>query len=126
MVLENNKLHHQLRLAADLIPNLVDKRALLTPDHTFAEYPVSAHTYDQGFRKISYTHLANAVNGVAWWLHRTLGPSQVFETLAYIGPNDIRYPALILGAVKAGYAVRVLELKADEAIDRRLRVGRYS
>lgn len=110
MALDDDKHHHQLRLAADLVPNLVDKRAVLTPDHVYAEYPVSAHSYDQGFRKITYTLLANAVNGVAWWLHQTLGPSQVFETLTYIGPNDIRYPALILGAVKAGYVVRTPEL----------------
>ncbi|KAL8722725.1 MAG: hypothetical protein Q9225_000837 [Loekoesia sp. 1 TL-2023] len=105
MALRDGEYSHQLRLAADLIPNLVDKRATLTPDHTFAEYPNSPDDYDQGFKKISYTHLANAVNGIAWWLYRTLGPSQVFETLAYIGPNDMRYPALILGAVKVGYTI---------------------
>lgn len=96
----------QVRLAADLIPNLVDKRAALTPHNVYAEYPNSPLTYDLGYRSFRFTDLANAVNGIAWWLHRTLGPSHTFETLAYIGPNDIRYPAIILGAVKAGYAVR--------------------
>ncbi|KAL8994171.1 MAG: hypothetical protein Q9169_005790 [Polycauliona sp. 2 TL-2023] len=92
-------------LSDDLIPNLVDKRAELTPNHTYAEYPVSPHSYDQGFRSITYHDLANAINGIASWLRQTLGSSQTLETLAYIGPNDLRYPALILGAVKAGYAV---------------------
>ena len=96
----------QVRLAADLIPNLVDKRAALTPHNVYAEYPISPYTYDLGYRSFLFTDLANAVNGIAWWLHQTLGPSHTFETLAYIGPNDIRYPAIILGAVKAGYAVR--------------------
>ncbi|CAL8579337.1 hypothetical protein XPA_005087 [Xanthoria parietina] len=95
----------QVRLAADLIPNLVDKRAALTPHNVYAEYPNSPLTYDLGYRSFRFTDLANAVNGIAWWLHRTLGPSHTFETLAYIGPNDIRYPAIILGAVKAGYAI---------------------
>lgn len=117
---------HQLHLAIDLVPNLVDKRALLTPDHVYAEYPISAHSYDQGFRKITYNHLANAVNGVAWWLHRTLGPSRIFETLAYIGPNDIRYPAIILGAVKAGYVVRTRALEAVDIVAKRLQLVRYS
>lgn len=98
--------HPQVRLTADLIPTLVDKRAALTPHNVYAEYPFSPHTYDQGYRRILFTDLANAVNGIAWWLHQTLGPSHNFETLAYIGPNDIRYPAIILGAVKAGYTVR--------------------
>ncbi|KAI4284166.1 MAG: hypothetical protein L6R38_001622 [Xanthoria sp. 2 TBL-2021] len=97
--------HPQVRLTADLIPTLVDKRAALTPHNVYAEYPFSPHTYDQGYRRILFTDLANAVNGIAWWLHQTLGPSHNFETLAYIGPNDIRYPAIILGAVKAGYTI---------------------
>ena len=33
---------------------------------------------------------------------------QTFETLAYIGPNDLRYNVLILGAVKAGYKVSLM------------------
>ncbi|KAL8677234.1 MAG: hypothetical protein Q9186_006327 [Xanthomendoza sp. 1 TL-2023] len=101
----SNSTRCQLHLSDDLIPNLVDKRAELMPDQIYAEYPVSPHSYDQGFRSITYHDFANAVNGIAWWLHQTLGSSQAFETLAYIGPNDLRYPAIILGAVKAGYAI---------------------
>ena len=49
--------------------------------------------------------LANAINGVAWWMQQSLGPAINFETLAYFGPWDIRYILLLLGAVKAGYKV---------------------
>ncbi|CAD6582894.1 MAG: hypothetical protein ASARMPRED_001098 [Alectoria sarmentosa] len=92
-----------LQFTGDLVPHLVDKRAALTPDTVYSEYPVSTLTYDEGYRKITYRDFANAINGAARWLVDTLGPGKDFETLAYIGPNDIRYPALILGAVKAGY-----------------------
>ena len=92
-------------LSEILLPHLVEDRARTNPDAVYAEYPVSSSSYDQGFRKITYADLANAINGVAWWLHHTLGPCQDFEVLAYIGPNDLRYPALVLGAVKAGYVV---------------------
>ena len=95
------------QFTGDLVPHLVDKRAALTPDNIYSEYPVSTLTYDDGYRRITYRDLANAINGVAGWLVDTLGPGRNFETLAYIGPNDIRYPALILGAVKAGYKVRL-------------------
>ncbi len=122
----NDQYQHRLRLGADLIPKLVEKRALLTPDDVYAEYPVSAHSYDRGFRKITYSNLANAVNGIAWWLHRTLGPSRDFETLAYIGPNDIRYPAIILGAVKAGYVVCIRTLGFEEAGAKRSWFIRFS
>ena len=91
----------------DLVPHLVDKRAALTPDTLYSEYPVSTLTYNDGYRKVTYRDFANAINGAAQWLLDNLGPGKDFETLAYIGPNDIRYPALILGAVKAGYKVRL-------------------
>lgn len=87
------------------MPNLVDKRASSTPDAIYAKYPVSTLTYDKGYRTITYRGFANAVNGAARWLVDILGHGENFETLAYIGPNDLRYPAFILGAVKAGYKV---------------------
>ena len=92
--------------AMTLIPDVVDQRARNEPESLYAEYPISATSYQEGYRKITYRDFANAINGVAWWLHKTLGPGKDCEPLAYIGPNDLRYPALVLGAVKAGYAVR--------------------
>jgi len=92
-------------IKTDLVPNMVDHLAKFKPDRLYAEYPVSPLSYDEGYRKITYSDLANAVNGVAWWLSRTLGHGKEHEVLAYVGPNDLRYPALILGAVKAGYTV---------------------
>ena len=89
----------------DFVPNLVDKRAELTPDAIYSEYPVSTSSYDEGYRQITYKDFANAINGAARWLVDTLGPGKDFETLAYIGPNDVRHPSLILAAVKAGYKV---------------------
>lgn len=86
----------------ELVPTLVDRLAEVKPNSLYAEYPVSTLTYEEGYRRITYRDLANAVNGVAWWLQEALGPGKDFEILAYIGPNDLRYPALILGAVKAG------------------------
>ena len=88
-----------------LIPNIVDRRAQTDPEALYAEYPVSTASYKEGYSKINYHAFANAVNGVAWWLCDTMGQGNNSETLAYIGPNDLRYPALVLGAVKAGYTV---------------------
>ncbi|APA15728.1 hypothetical protein sscle_15g104980 [Sclerotinia sclerotiorum 1980 UF-70] len=89
----------------ELVPKIVDNIAEVDPDALYAEYPVSTVTYDQGYRKITFADFANAVNCVAWWLHETLGPGKGSEVLAYIGPNDLRYPALMLGAAKAGYLI---------------------
>lgn len=87
-----------------LIPNLVDHYADTKPDAIYAEYPVDPMSYDEGYKAITYKALANAINGVAHWLTKGLGPGHG-EILAYLGPNDLRYPALVLGAVKAGYCV---------------------
>lgn len=88
----------------ELLPHIVDHYAKFKPDQLYAEYPRSPTSYDEGFRPITYRAFANAINGIAWWLTETLGQGYG-EPLAYIGPNDLRYPALVLGAVKAGYCM---------------------
>ena len=88
-----------------LLNHIVDCVATTQPQALYAEFPISATSYDHGFMKITYGKLANAINRVAWCLADNLGPSQNYETLAYIGLNDLTYPATVLGAVKAGYKV---------------------
>lgn len=87
-----------------LLPNLVDHYVKTKPDAIYAEYPVNPTSYDQGYRKITYKALGNAINGLAQFLVESLGPGNG-EVLAYVGPNDLRYPGLVLGALKAGYCV---------------------
>ncbi|GLA30077.1 putative NRPS-like protein biosynthetic cluster [Aspergillus niger] len=89
---------------SELLPNIFDHYAQVKPDAIYAEYPVDPMTYEKGYRPLTYKAFANAINGVAGWLTKTLGPG-TGETLAYLGPNDLRYPALVLGAVKAGYCM---------------------
>lgn len=91
----------------DTLTNIVDFTARKTPQALYAEFPISPTSYDAGYRKVNYKTFANAINGTAWYLHETLGPGNDFETLAYIGPNDMRYNVFALGAVKAGYKVRI-------------------
>ncbi|KAI9927529.1 hypothetical protein MW887_003147 [Aspergillus wentii] len=87
-----------------LIPHIIDHYAQVRPDAVYAEYPVSPTSFDNGYRPITFKALANAVNGIAWWLKETLGQGNG-EVLAYVGGNDLRYPALVLGAIKAGYCM---------------------
>ena len=94
-----------IRHAKRLLVRILDYLAAEQPQSLYGEFPRSPTTYEDGFRQLTYKTFANAVNGIAWWLHRNLGPGKGFETLAYIGPNDIRYPALVLGSNKAGYKV---------------------
>ncbi|GKZ26995.1 putative NRPS-like protein biosynthetic cluster [Aspergillus brasiliensis] len=84
---------------------ILDHYARLRPDAIFAEYPHSPSTYSQGYRKITYLDLANAVNGAAKWLIDNIGIGDGSTKLAYIGPNDVRYSVLTLAAIKAGYSM---------------------
>ncbi|KAJ0426802.1 acetyl-CoA synthetase-like protein [Aspergillus carlsbadensis] len=89
---------------AQLLPHIIDNYAAVKPDAIYAEYTVSPTSYENGYRPITFKAFANAINGIAHWLVEQLGPGNG-EILAYLGPNDLRYPALVLGAVKAGYCM---------------------
>ena len=88
-----------------LLNHIVDGTAKIRPSAVYAEVPRSSDSYEQGYRSVTYRAFANAINGVAWWLHDKLGSGQNHQTLAYLGPNDLSYVIMILGAVKAGYKV---------------------
>ncbi|KAJ5263339.1 NRPS-like enzyme [Penicillium angulare] len=85
-------------------PTLIDHYVKTKPDAIYAEYPINPTSYDEGYRKITYKSFGNAVNGLAKFLVESLGPGNG-EVLAYVGPNDIRYPALVVGALKSGYCM---------------------
>ena len=94
------------RRSLDLVPHILDYLADSQPDGLFAEYPLSSTSYEEGYHSITYGAFANTVNGLAHWIKDTLGePRKENEVIAYIGPNDLRYPALVLAAVKVGYIV---------------------
>ncbi|KAA6414504.1 MAG: hypothetical protein FRX48_01253 [Lasallia pustulata] len=86
-----------------LIPSTIDHIAEVNPSKVFGSLPVSNTDLEAGFKDLTYGQVANAINGVAWWLERELGRSHSYETLAYLAPNDFRYPIFAVAAVKAGY-----------------------
>ena len=87
-----------------ILPNVVDRLASTEPEALYAQYPKSPLTYEEGYQNVTYHDLSDAVDNLAVFLQGHLGIGNG-EILPYIGPNDLRYPALILAAVKAGYAV---------------------
>lgn len=87
-----------------LLPNVVDNLASSDPTRTFASIPLSYNLQD-GFRDITYKEFARAIDRCAWWMEESLGGSQTFETLNYVGPQDLRYAMLLFAAIKTGYQV---------------------
>ena len=89
-----------------LLNNIVDGMASTRPWAIYAEVPRASDTYEVGYRTVTYGRLASAINGVAWYLKEKLGQSMDHQTLSYIGPNDLAYVMMVLGACKAGFKVR--------------------
>jgi len=69
-----------------LLPQLVDDVARSNPDRIVYSVALSADI-SRGFRDITARGFADAVNKTSWWLHKTLGKSDKFATIAYIGPR---------------------------------------
>lgn len=90
-----------------LIASLIDSYAVEDPDRAYASIPMDDNDLAKGFRDVSYKEFANAINHAAHWLQENVGGvvPGVFETLAYAGPKDLRYPILAVAAVKCGRKV---------------------
>ncbi|KAF7861799.1 hypothetical protein EAF04_007682 [Stromatinia cepivora] len=85
-----------------LLPIVVDELATSDPNRVFASIPTSKSLED-GFRDINFAQLSKAINRCAWWIEENLGCSKTFETLNYVGPEDLRYIILLFAAIKTGY-----------------------
>ncbi|KAK4164744.1 putative dehydrogenase [Cladorrhinum sp. PSN259] len=92
-----------------LIPHIIDERAIISPDREWVTIPKSSEPKD-GWRKVTYKQAANAINRVAHKLVETTGKPEPgsFPTVAFIGPNDVRYIIFVMGAVKAGYKAMLI------------------
>jgi acyl-CoA synthetase (AMP-forming)/AMP-acid ligase II len=88
-----------------LIVNLVDEVAAVDPSRPFVFVPRSSEPKD-GWKPVTYREISNAVNHVAHDVTDKVKKKlqqELFPTLAYIGPNDVRYLIFMLGCVKAGF-----------------------
>ncbi|KAG8533588.1 uncharacterized protein KY384_001328 [Bacidia gigantensis] len=94
--------HTEPHYGSRLLPQVVDELAESNPSRVYAIYPFTSDL-SKGFRHVTMGELAQAVNKVAFWLDDTTGRSTTFETIAYMGPSDIRYTIFFLAAIKCGY-----------------------
>ncbi|KAI0868670.1 acetyl-CoA synthetase-like protein [Hypoxylon argillaceum] len=85
-----------------LIHLIPDELAQAVPDHPLFSFSETENPRD-GFTDVSARCFAHAINKTAWWLAEKLGQPSDFETVAYIGSNDIRYLLLMFAAIKVGY-----------------------
>lgn len=83
----------------------VDEYAETLPTQRYALHARGPEVSD-GFQEITFKDLARAVNYMSWWIESAIGPAQSFETLAYMGSDDIRYFVFMLACQKTGYQVK--------------------
>ncbi|KAI0173508.1 hypothetical protein GGR52DRAFT_580130 [Hypoxylon sp. FL1284] len=87
------------------LPQIVDKLAGESPGLICGIWPVEQASYLSGVREITYADLSNIVNGLAWWLSKSVGHDQHEGILAYFGPNDVRFTAMVLATMKTGHGL---------------------
>ncbi|KAK3492004.1 uncharacterized protein B0T23DRAFT_404154 [Neurospora hispaniola] len=87
-----------------LILDIIKERAHNEPNREWVSVPRSSDPKD-GWKILTYLDAYNGINRIAHKLTRVCGAAAPgsFPTVAYIGPNDVRYLVFALGAVKAGY-----------------------
>ncbi|KAF9770435.1 hypothetical protein IL306_012028 [Fusarium sp. DS 682] len=86
-----------------VLVNLIDDIASKDPDRVFTYTPSSCNIQD-GWKPVTYLQLAKAVDYLAHDISKTINKTKgdEFPTVAYIGPSDWRYTAILLACVKAG------------------------
>ncbi|KAK7430449.1 hypothetical protein QQZ08_002968 [Neonectria magnoliae] len=92
-----------------LMINIVDNISGSDPSRPFVFIPRTSNPND-GCEPVTYGQLSQAVDSVAWQIQKTYGPGfqHRIRQIAYIGANDVRYPIIVLGCVKAGYQAFLL------------------
>lgn len=93
-----------------LMPVVVDQVAREQPDLPYALIPLTENVKD-GFKPVTFSEIANAVNRLAAWISTNIGTSSHFDTIAYMGLSDLRYVVVFLAAVKCGYKVLLPSLR---------------
>lgn len=91
-----------------LLLSLIDERARQEPNSAWLSMPVDEHELSRGYKEVTYSQFANAVNHAVHWLIENLpASSEPFQSFAYAGPRDLRYPILAVAAGKLEKVVSV-------------------
>ena len=85
---------------------VVDRLAAEVPHDVWVKELVASNHGPAIWRDISWLQLRVAVDSMACWMEHKLGLGGGDEPVAYVGVNDIRFPIVIMAALKCRYKVR--------------------
>ncbi len=86
------------------LPEALEILAITSPHRLYATVPKASDTSD-GFMDISCLEISRSVDFMAHWIDTHLKTSDSFETVSYIGSQDLRSAVIFLAAVKCGFKV---------------------
>lgn len=87
-----------------LLVNVIEEKAHWIPHHTYMRYPPK-NWESEGYGTITWSQYADTIDKVAHWLDAQLGTTTENDTIAYFGPNDLRYAILVPATIKTGRKV---------------------
>jgi hypothetical protein len=98
------------------LPSIVALNAKECPNGLYARTPIGP-AYTDGYRDVSNLQYAQAIDHLAHLIEIRLGKGVDFETVAFVGPSDIRYNMVIIAGIKAGYKVCIFGLRISMIAD---------
>ncbi|CAI7678147.1 unnamed protein product [Penicillium pancosmium] len=100
----NLKTHPATTFGRRNFVDVIDEIASSEPSRPVVFLPRSANAED-GWEDLSFGKYANSINRFAQWIVERAGHAKDgdYPTVAYIGPNDIRYLIVLAAPIKAGY-----------------------
>ena len=101
MLEPTTKSQHEMN-CNQLLPTVIDDRAISDPDGAFTKVPI-LNSYDNGYQVVTNANLAAAVDYVARLISSEFGQSNDHECIAYLGLSDLRYIIVLLAGIKTGF-----------------------
>src|ERR1700712_3708972 len=93
----------RLPIGERLLPSLVEEYVRHEPEKLISVFPQDEKMTT--WHEVTYSELLTACDALAWLITDAVGRSETFETIGYMGANDIRYTIFWLAAMKCGYCV---------------------
>jgi acyl-CoA synthetase (AMP-forming)/AMP-acid ligase II len=97
---------------------LIENIATEDPERPFLYIPSTEKAQD-GWKPFTFLQLNNAINYLAHSLSNTITRSpddEEFPTIAYIGPNDLRYSIILFACIKAGFKALFISPRNTAAV----------
>jgi acyl-CoA synthetase (AMP-forming)/AMP-acid ligase II len=84
-----------------ILVSTIEQRAKNDPDSSWVAAPIDNNDISRGYKEITFAEFNNAVNHAVHWLKQNLpAADEPFQSFAYAGPKDLRYPILAAAAGK--------------------------